>query len=46
MAFTYNPALASEADQVRLLLGDTNAADPLLSDEEIAFIEARIKPMV
>lgn len=36
MAFTYNPALASEADQVRLLLGDTNAADPLLSDEEIA----------
>lgn len=36
MAWTYNPALATDADRVRLLLGDTNAADPLISDEEIA----------
>ena len=36
MAWTYDPALATDADRVRLLIGDTNAADPLLSDEEIA----------
>ena len=36
MAWTYNPALATDADRVRSILGDTNAADPLISDEEIA----------
>ena len=36
MAWSYDPTLAGDADRVRLLLGDTNSADPLLSDEEIA----------
>ncbi len=35
MAWTYNPALITDADRVRFTLGDTLESDPLLSDEEI-----------
>ena len=38
MTWTYtgNPA-DSDKDQVRFLIGDTNAVDPLIADEEITF---------
>lgn len=38
MAWTYNPALSTAKDRVRLLIGDTDQADGLLSDEEISFL--------
>lgn len=38
MAFTYTDSPASvPRDAVRLLIGDTDSADPLLSDAEVAF---------
>lgn len=40
MAWTYTPTLLSTTPlfQVRLLIGDTLASDPLLLDEEITFL--------
>lgn len=39
MAFTYDlAALNVPANQVRLMTGDTNKNDPLLQDEELAFV--------
>ena len=35
MAWTYDPTLARPLDLIRLLIGDTDASDPLLQDEEI-----------
>lgn len=35
MAWTYDPALSSDRDVVRLMTGDTLDSDPQLSDEEI-----------
>ncbi len=42
MSWTYNPAaLEIPLNMVRMLLGDTNMADPQLQDEEIqAFVDA------
>jgi len=37
MANTYNTALTTSKDKIRLLVGDTDSADWLLSDEEINF---------
>lgn len=39
MSWSYDPTapgFPTDTDQVRLLIGDTNASDPLLSNEEIA----------
>lgn len=38
MTWSYSIALTSTRDQVRLLVGDTMQKDPLLQDEEIAFL--------
>lgn len=35
MSFSYDPTLPADLDKVRLFIGDTNSADPLLQDEEI-----------
>jgi len=35
--WTYDPSVASDVDKVRLLIGDTNPADRLLTDSEILF---------
>ena len=40
MSFSYNPALPTDKDKVRLFIGDTNSADVLLQDEEIAALLA------
>ncbi len=37
MAWTYETMLGSDKDKVRLLIGDTDAGQPLLSDEELAY---------
>jgi hypothetical protein len=37
MAWSYDPTLASGKDRVRWLVGDTDANDPLIKDEEILF---------
>lgn len=37
MTWSYSPALSTEKDQVRYLIGDTDMTDQLLSDEELAF---------
>ncbi len=37
MTFTYDPDVASNRDKVRLLIGDTDAADAIFSDSEVAF---------
>lgn len=39
MSWTYDPSQLKESElmQIRLLLGDTDANDPLLEDEEIEF---------
>jgi hypothetical protein len=41
MAWSYALALATDKDKVRLLIGDTVAADPQLADEEITFLLAQ-----
>lgn len=38
MTWTYTGPADSAKDEVRFLLGDTVEADPLLSDEEIAYL--------
>lgn len=38
MTFTYTGPAAGSKDQVRFLIGDTNAAEVLLSDEEIDWL--------
>lgn len=40
MSWTYNPTDNTPLYQVRLYTGDNDATDPLLQDEEIAFILA------
>lgn len=35
MTFTYDPTLATDRDRVRFLLGDRDATDPHMTDEEI-----------
>lgn len=40
MAWTYNDPAANPKDAVRFLLGDTDSARPLLSDEEINYLLA------
>lgn len=40
MAWTYDPELALPRDQVRLLVGDTDADDPQFQDEELDFLVA------
>ena len=41
MTFTYvDPITGGNRDKVRFLLGDTNSADPLFTDEEIAYLLA------
>jgi hypothetical protein len=37
MTFTYDLALSSTKDKVRLLIGDTDSSEPYLQDEEIDF---------
>lgn len=37
MTWTYLPAAMRNLDRVRLLIGDTDSADPQLQDEEITF---------
>ncbi|MFO0271367.1 MAG: hypothetical protein ACK53W_12635 [Gemmatimonadota bacterium] len=37
MTWTYNETLATAKDKVRWLVGDTDANEPLVQDEEIAF---------
>lgn len=42
MTWTYsNSPSSSNRDAIRVLLGDTNSSDPLLTDEEIAFFLAQ-----
>lgn len=36
MTWTYTPDFTTQRDRIRLLLGDTDSADPILTDEEIA----------
>ena len=46
MAFTYNPAAPVDRDKVRGLIGDTNSADAVFDDAEIAMflaIEGEVK---
>lgn len=38
MTWTYDSTLTATKDQVRLLVGDTDVNEPLLQDEEIAFL--------
>lgn len=40
ITWSYNPAIATSSDKVRLLVGDTNAAAPLFDDGAIAFFLA------
>ena len=40
MTWTYDPSMATAKDRVRFRLGDTIEADPLLQDEEIAYLIA------
>lgn len=38
MTWSYNPSLVADLDRVRMLIGDTNADDQQLTDEEISFL--------
>lgn len=38
MPFTYNSSLSTTRDQVRLLIGDTDAEEPFLMDSELDFL--------
>ena len=42
MAFTYSPTLATSKDVVRFLVGDADPGDPLLQDEEIAWVLTQV----
>lgn len=39
MAWTYDSTLTTDRDKVRLLIGDYDVNDPLLSDEELCFLQ-------
>jgi hypothetical protein len=39
VTFTYNTALTTNRDKVRLLIGDTNSSDAMFADEELCFFE-------
>ena len=41
MSWTYDTELLQPLDQIRFLVGDTDASAPLLQDEEIAFIRTQ-----
>jgi hypothetical protein len=42
MSFSYDPTdLATELNHLRLKIGDTDENDPLLQDEEIAFVQSQ-----
>lgn len=41
MTWTYDPTLATDRDKIRTLIGDTNTADQLLTDEQIAYMLAQ-----
>jgi len=43
MTFSYDGAGISDKDTIRFLIGDTNASEQLLSDEEINFVVTRWK---
>ena len=38
MSWSYDPAIPSDRDEVRLLVGDTVETNPLIQDEEIDFL--------
>lgn len=38
MSWTYNPALATDRDRVRFLIGDTDTNDQQLQDEELTWV--------
>lgn len=38
MSWSYDPAIPSDRDEVRLYVGDTDAANELVQDEEIDFL--------
>ena len=40
MTWTYSDPTESDKDAVRFLVGDTNSADPLVTDEEITYLLA------
>lgn len=40
MAWTYDSTLSTDRDKIRVLIGDYDSNDPMLSDEEIAFMQA------
>jgi len=40
MTWTYNSSVSTDRDKIRLLIGDTDTNDQLLSDEEISFVIA------
>ncbi len=39
MTWTYDATLATNRDKVRVLIGDYDSTNPLLSDEELCFLE-------
>lgn len=41
MTWSYDTGLSGTKDQIRLLIGDTDATDPQLQDEEITFIASQ-----
>jgi hypothetical protein len=47
MTWSYNPSdlSSSQKDQIRMLIGDTNASTPQLQDEEIAYL-ATLRPNI
>lgn len=46
MTFSYDPAVSTNRDKVRVLIGDTNSGDPMFSDEELCFFEAEFGPSI
>ena len=38
ITWTYNASVSTDRDKIRLLIGDTDTTDQLLSDEEIDFV--------
>lgn len=41
MTWTYNSDVSTDRDKIRLLIGDTDTTDQLLSDEEIDFVSTQ-----
>ena len=41
MTWTYTPDFTGNRDPIRVRIGDTNSADPIFSDEEIAYAYAQ-----